>query len=345
MKLYYFTTSEYKSKNANFINTYCMSKEFSSLFNESYSFFYNYEKESIIKEKKQTIFSLKASKGKLGLNSFYLESFLRVLSKLQNEDIIFTRSKQIILLASIFFKGTSCIELHGGIKSLFDKFLFFFLSKFKKIKFVVISDAIRMELLEFVKEEKVLLARDAHNFEISNNSICLNQPLRVGYFGSLTKQKGSDIIDKIIRHNKHINFYVYSKDQDVFEADHSNLIEYKYIQHSEVQEKMMSVDVLLLTVDYQGSEDLISRYTSPIKLYEYLSTGKPIICSNSAVLKEDVNSELVYFFDNDLETFTNQVNSILEVEPSSVKIKLRKELASKRTWKERAKTILSFLND
>ena len=107
----------------------------------------------------------------------------------------------------------------------------------------------------------------------------------------------------------------------------------------------MNVDVLLLTVDYQGSEDLISRYTSPIKLYEYLSTGKPIICSNSAVLKEDVNSELVYFFDNDLETFTNQVNSILEVEPSSVKIKLRKELASKRTWKERTKIILSFLND
>ena len=58
---------------------------------------------------------------------------------------------------------------------------------------------------------------------------------------------------------------------------------------------MMRMDILTLPyaniIKSAGEVDDISKYTSPLKLFEYMSHRKAIIASNLPVLKEVLNSK------------------------------------------------------
>ena len=47
-----------------------------------------------------------------------------------------------------------------------------------------------------------------------------------------------------------------------------------------------------------GEVDDISKYTSPLKLFDYLAVGKIILSSNLQVLREVIDNRNAYFVDN-----------------------------------------------
>ena len=62
------------------------------------------------------------------------------------------------------------------------------------------------------------------------------------------------------------------------------------------------MDILMLpyrkTIHSAGEVDNIAKYTSPLKLFDYLAVGKVIISSNLKVLKEVINHKNAYFVNN-----------------------------------------------
>ena len=65
---------------------------------------------------------------------------------------------------------------------------------------------------------------------------------------------------------------------------------------------MMKMDILTIPytkrVTSAGGVDDISKYTSPLKLFDYLAVGKIIIASDLKVLREVISSKNAYFIKN-----------------------------------------------
>jgi glycosyltransferase involved in cell wall biosynthesis len=118
---------------------------------------------------------------------------------------------------------------------------------------------------------------------------------------------------------------------------------YEYLAPKSVYGKMLEMDVFLLTVVPQGKGDQISGYTSPLKLYEYLAAGRPVLVSDLPVLREDVSDKAVYFCANTVEHFAQ---TLLRIDANRLDARSRAvaglAVAHVRTWALRSRRILEL---
>lgn len=164
--------------------------------------------------------------------------------------------------------------------------------------------------------------------------------MRVGYFGSLTRQKGLDILQSLIDTAQDLEFHMFSKETAALRPSPA-LKSYRYLKPTEVLETMLEMDAFLLTVVPQGKNDRISKYTSPLKLYEYLAAGRPILVSDLPVLREDVDERIVFFCKNSVYDFARALADIRSNRDGARTKALRGlSLAKERTWSLRAKRII-----
>jgi len=91
-----------------------------------------------------------------------------------------------------------------------------------------------------------------------------------------------------------------------------------------------------------GSE----RYTSPLKLFEYMASGIPILASDLPSLREVVSEQEVSFFEpNDPEALISVARGVFENGDAAKERAARaRSLADRYTWHARAERILSFLS-
>jgi glycosyltransferase involved in cell wall biosynthesis len=124
-----------------------------------------------------------------------------------------------------------------------------------------------------------------------------------------------------------------------------NVITIPFMPHKEVIVFMKSADVLVLP--NTGREERSSRYTTPIKLFEYMASGVPIVASNiPSVTPFLKDAETAYLCDSDAPfALAEKVCYILN-HPTDAAIVGRRAASEVRryTWENRAKRILSFLS-
>ena len=84
---------------------------------------------------------------------------------------------------------------------------------------------------------------------------------------------------------------------------------------------MKKMDILLLpyasSIKIAGGVGDITKYSSPLKLFDYLCAGKIIMCSNFDVLKEVIQDKKNAIYKNAVEKFdyekiTNQYLNFLK---------------------------------
>jgi len=114
--------------------------------------------------------------------------------------------------------------------------------------------------------------------------------------------------------------------------------------HSEIPKYLAAADVLLLP--NSGKKDISRYYTSPIKLFEYMASGRPIVASDLPSIVEilnDQNSVLVEA--DDPEALARGINSVLEDEQLAKRIAdAALENVKQYDWNARAKKILEFIS-
>lgn len=305
---------------------------------------------------------IKISKEKSGNVSYAMKSAAYV--KRNHPDIVLGRS--VTALSTLCLLGCkTTIDLHGPVWEFnkLDYFLFRKVLKNKNLnKITVNSQALKdMYIAKGLYRAKNIVV--AHNgsdvFHGDTNGSKLKvgfseDRLNIGYFGSLYSGRGVDLIVKLAKKNDDMDFHLFGgSDFEVNEWKSktlnrlNNIHFHGHIPHGDVALYRSKCDVLLApysssSVTVAGGGGDSSKYMNPIKIVEYMSSGKAIITSNIPVLKEVLGTEGAWFADpNKIEEWQK---ALFYLKSQNVRDKygavVIKKFKEGLTWEARAKKLL-----
>lgn len=169
------------------------------------------------------------------------------------------------------------------------------------------------------------------------------------YVGHLYKWKGVGVVIEAARNSKRkdITFvFVGGIDSDLahYRAETKDLANVIFLgrrPHEEVPALIKSADALLLPNIPVTKESSI--YTSPIKMFEYMASGVPIVASDLPSIREVLNDKnAILVKSGDANALLNGIEVALDGRMKERAIRAREEV-KKYTWKKRAWKILDFI--
>lgn len=233
--------------------------------------------------------------------TFSIFSFFYLLFNANKKDIIYSNESLPLFLASFVFLN-NLYEVHDfpENKNFFYKLLF------KKLKWVLATNKWKKEKLQEVfgiSAEKIIYEPNAveiGDFDIditkseARKKLHLPKDTKIAvYTGHLYSWKGVDTLAEAGKKLKDIFvFFVGGTDEDVekFKSKYGNVKNIKIVGHrlhDEIPIWQKAADVLVLP--NTAKEDISKFYTSPMKLFEYMASGTPIVASNIPSIAEILN--------------------------------------------------------
>ena len=174
----------------------------------------------------------------------------------------------------------------------------------------------------------------------------------VGYFGHLYAGRGIEVIQGIAARNPATAFIVYGGNEEDIRAhkaknQQENLHFMGHLAPGEVRLAMAMMDVLLMpyqrSVTIQGGLDT-SRWMSPMKLFEYMSVGVPIISSDLPVLREVLTGQenCLLVPPDDVEAWSDALRLLARKPDLATRISQRAhhQYLEEYTWISRARRML-----
>ena len=236
-------------------------------------------------------------------------------------------------------------------------------SKYFK-KMVVISRALKNMYLEkkYLSNTKIQIAHDGAdevvNFDRKVELLGHKENLKVGYVGHLYKGKGMEVIASLANKlDDDIEIHIIGgleKDIKFWKSkiNSKNIFFYGFIPHKEVSSYINALDVCLLPnqkiVLAHGSESSkefmnISDFTSPLKLFEYMSHRKPIIASDLPVIREVLNEKnSILLKCDDIELWINSIKNLKNLKNRDLIANQALSDFYNYSWKNRALLVLKF---
>jgi len=223
-------------------------------------------------------------------------------------------------------------------------------------KIIVISSGIKKQFIDNGFEEKnILIARDGvdlSKFKILNKdeskrSLGLSQEKKcIVYTGSLQERKGVFLLaDTAIRMSEYNFYFVGGTDSQIllFKNRYSqfkNIHTVGFISYKEIPNWLSAADLLI--IPNSGNNLDSSTLTSPMKLFEYMSSKRPIIASKVPSLQEVLKENCEYFEPDSIESLTEAIKkSFNSYDPDSIDTAF--EEVKKYQWTNRASNILDFI--
>jgi len=160
------------------------------------------------------------------------------------------------------------------------------------------------------------------------------------YVGRLYKWKGLEVLPAA-QEASGIPFQILGGSREEFEAvfGPAGNLQFASAELSEVPQWLARADVLLLVGTGKNQES--NRYTAPMKVFEYLATGKPIAASETEALKSLVPAHLVHYCTpDDPQALAHAVHAALADTGGAHE---RMAFAREHTWARRAARVLEFM--
>lgn len=176
----------------------------------------------------------------------------------------------------------------------------------------------------------------------------------VGYIGHLYKGRGIELLIELARRCDWLHMHIVGGDPDsVVDWQEScdeleNVTFYGHVELADTQDYRRKCDVLVApyqeVVKVAGNRVDTSKWMSPLKIFEYMASGKAIVCSDLPVLREVLRDG-----DNALLCKADDVNEWrAALEHLRDDSELRSRLAGKAfedykenyTWEKRAERLL-----
>lgn len=296
--------------------------------------------------------------------SYWLESvsfsfFLGLYFLLHRSvDIIYTRD----LLSLIFLSKRQSL-LICEVHNFPQKVGWFYLYLVKKVdKLVVISHGLEEDLIKLgVEPQKILVAPDGVDIEQFNVAdsqaecrkklhLPLDKKIAV-YAGHLYPWKGVFTVLEAAKYLPEVLFVFVGGTKDdlhsfqakVAQAGLPNILITGHKKNEEIPYYLKAADILLLP--NSAGEKISSRYTSPLKLFEYMASGVPMVASDLPSLREILNEDNAILVKPDnAEDLAGGINQVLQNKEFVDKIaKKSQQDVLEHSWKERAKQIKDFI--
>ena len=386
MNLYYISSSSLPSRAANSIHTINMCNAFKKYkFNISLFLTETKKNSKQIKDLKKNKIKIKSliSPTKRGIE--FLNCLISIAiyfcDKFMNNkpDIVISRNIFGAYFFHFFTKTKIIYETHIpelGIRGKIQNTLF----RDTSLKKIVISEALLREIFKHhkitinnkIKKSVIILHDGAFNlfsgkvhkkYKLSfekikkNLSINKNKVSLVGYFGHLHKGRGIELILELAKLRPNFTFLIFGGAKSDIEklkkiSTPKNLYIMGFYEHEMVRYFMTKMDVLLMPyqkkVFLKKNQISTEKWMSPLKLFEYMSSKKPIVSSNIRVLKEVLENKknsLLVESDNKFE-WVKSIDLLINNKKLSKKLAFNAYTSFKNnyTWDIRAKKILEFVN-
>ncbi len=226
---------------------------------------------------------------------------------------------------------------------------------------IVITNKIReLYIKEGIPEEKILVAPDGVDLKMFGNPMSkeaareeLKIPLGkkvICYTGHLYDWKGAHVLAMSMRNisDNCISYFVGGTEEDIstFESFIKkngilNVVIVGHVPPTMVPKYLAASDVVVLPNISKG----LSEYTSPLKLFEYMASKKPIVSSDLPSIREVLDEEnAVLVAPGDPEALAEGIKRVLDDED------LAKKIAEKAyhdvqqySWEKRAERILEYI--
>lgn len=203
------------------------------------------------------------------------------------------------------------------------------------------SSGLKKKMEKIVGKGKTFLIRNGFIFDEIHSPCPIvlhkNKPFKIGYFGTIAEWFDFPLLLESLKRVPNLEYHLWGPVSKVEEPKHSRLIFEGVVEHSQLWEKVKDVDCLIMPFIVND----IIKDVDPVKLYEYISMGKPII---SVYYKEIEQFEsLVYFYDNSdtcirlLKKFIQEDGIVLYSEFS------QKNFLLNNSWEKRYVDIINVL--
>jgi glycosyltransferase involved in cell wall biosynthesis len=270
-------------------------------------------------------------------------------TRYQKPDLIITRSLLSSFCLSIL-KVYHFLEIHNEIKSI-SKFLFinlnFINSKYIQ-RVIFISSALKKRFsLDY---KKVLILHDGvdiKNFKIQKK---IKKIKVVTYVGSFYSGRGIEIVKHLAKKFKTVKFRLYGGKKN-YSKNTENLNFFGHVDYNKVPNILAKSDILLMpyanNVSVRANNLNTADYCSPLKMFDYLASGKIILSSKldgiCEVLNHKKNAIIVnkYTKDNWEQTFLNLLDKkydLRKIQNNAIKT------AKLYTWNQRVSKIIEAKN-
>lgn len=378
MKLIYITNTRLPSEKANSLQSMKMCSSFSKLFDEVELWtgkahntrelsqikdifeYYNIEKTFLIRR----FFQFDSIRLR-NLNEFiwaHLKNLVFIFNvclnlikyRNSNEVIIYTRESHLLFAFQILNKINL---LDNRIYYESHKFSKYTLKALRKIDGLVVINHYLEELYKSHYLANILVAHDGVSLdeyeEIDNYKFLpYKEEYIILYTGSLFSWKGVYTLVNSIKYlpknfklvsiggteNYLSNFKSYV--EKTSESDRIKII--SHLPKRYLLEYIQKADVLVLP---NSSKDKMSLFTSPLKLFEYMASKRPIIASNLPSIKEVLSNKNAFLFEPDNPKDLAQ--KVQKAVSSNCKEVVRQayEDVKKYTWDKRAMNITQFISN
>ncbi|MCU9612979.1 methyltransferase domain-containing protein [Caldibacillus lycopersici] len=181
-------------------------------------------------------------------------------------------------------------------------------------------------------EDFILSSKDTEPDDIKN----IPGP-RIVYMGAIDKWFNTELFYKVIESNPDKSFILIGpQNGTIINKTYQNLYLLGPKKHAELKNYLKYMDVGI--IPFRDDIDLIIN-CDPIKLYEYLTCGLPVVSTGLPDLC--INNGFIATSNNHFE-FSNSINEFLNVELDMQAINT---FIANNTWSKRAKDLLSILNE
>lgn len=286
--------------------------------------------------------------------TFALSAFFFVLTNKTN--LVFTRD-ELLAVISIIARKKTVWESHTGAWNWAVRFLVR-----RKINIVVISGGLKDFYIEKgVPSELITVSPDGVDLKMFEglpnkaearrlvfDQLPKGKPV-VLYTGHLYSWKGVDVVAKAAVGLPEATFCFIGgtkKDQQFFSKKYDqikNIYILGHQKHKLVPTYLKAADVLVLPNIAENK--VSSLFTSPLKLFEYMASGTPIVASSLPSIKEILtNDEALFFKPGDVQDLTRAIKQVLCGEKSQFMAIKALEKVKIFDWKIRASAIINLYN-
>src|SRR3989338_267021 len=299
--------------------------------------------------------------------------------KEENVDVYYTRDERVAKLLSKKNKKVifECHRFSNKRKRFYSYF------KKKNLKIVAISGGLREDLVKFgIKDSNIRVAHDGVDlkefdfqetedearlrlFKNLHHNSFLQKKIAV-YVGQLYPWKVGDIFRKMAKHlcEKNVNYLIFifggtgKKDPVTLKKDIENILEKTHpnmvpvislglFPHQDVPHILRAANCAILI----GNEsDATSKtYTSPLKMFEYMASGCPIVAQNLPSFREVLNDKNSFLVEpGNAKALADQIALVFDEKNEQIaKDKASQALkdVQEYTLQKRAEKIISFINE
>lgn len=300
--------------------------------------------------------------------NYFLQSRLAIYRKsildyvrVRKIDNVIVYGRSLIGMYMMAFSGKPiCFEVHTTIWDKNKRNRLFFkkiLTATKLAKLVVISEKLKDIVLEEFGSEyatKIEVIHDsAPEIDARLLAPCITKCTDIGYVGSFYKGRGIELILEMADELPDKQFHLVGGslgDLRLTESLPSNVHLYGSLPYTEARDIRLKMDVLLapyqVGLGTKGGRDT-SAYMSPLKVFEYMASKKPIIISDLPVIREVLDSSCAILAEP--KSTSSWVDAIHKLQDTTYANSLA-ENAYQRflnhyTWDKRAETISKCIQD